>query len=106
MGTALPSTWGNDGTFEPCWYINPCFPSQEGWARPLQSQEKVGFLLSVEGPRTLLFSPLPCLGPFFWGGVVLSVQAVVGGAWATGRQRSCGKCVYIEWPGETMLKSV
>lgn len=80
-------------------------PAKRG--RPLQSQEKPG-LLSVEGPRTLLcyFSPLPCLDLLFWGGVVLSPQAVVGGGlgyW--GVQKELWQCVYIGWPGEgTMLR--
>lgn len=70
--------------------------------RPLQSQEKPGVLF-VEGPRTLLdyFSPLPCLGPFFWGAVVLSAQAVGEGSldyW--GEQKELCQCVCIGWPGE------
>lgn len=34
---------------------------------------------------------------------MLSAQAVVGGAWTTGRPGSYGKCVCTEWPGRPCL---
>lgn len=80
------------------------FPCQGD--RPLQSQEKPGVLF-VEGPRTLdYFSPLPCLGPLFWGGVVLSAQTVGEGSLVyLGEQKEPCQCACIGWPGEgTMLR--
>lgn len=63
-------------------------PARRG--RSLQSQENLcSSLWGVPGP-SFAISPLPCLGPLFWGGVVLSAQAVVGRPGPLGEQRSRG----------------
>lgn len=70
-------------------------PARRG--RPLQSQEKLcSSLWGVPGP-SFAVSPLPCLGPLFWGGVVLSAQAVVGMPGPLGEQRSCGYIGCLYW---------
>lgn len=58
-------------------------------AGPFQPQENLCSLCR-ECQDLLAISPLPCLGPLFWGGVVLSAQAVVGRPGPLGEQRSRG----------------
>lgn len=83
------------------------FASPDKGGRPLQSQEKPGFL-SVEGPRILLcyFSPLPCIGPFSGEGWCCLPRQLLGFLGHWGGEKGLCNVFLGHWGGEKELCNV
>ena len=104
-GIALPSTWGNSGNSEPCWYLNPCSPSQEGQAPPIPGKARVPLCGGAQDPPLLFLSSALLRSPFLGRGGAVCPGSGWGGLGYWGGQKELWQCVYIGWPGEgTMLR--